>query len=213
MNIGIFDTGNGGLFVKKLLQKAFLDHKFIRVADPANAPYGSRSNTEIVQLSDIAIQPLLANCQIIVIACNTVTAVAIDKLREKYPNTRFVGYEPMMKPATQNSQSKHLTVLATVATLRNSQVFKQLSTSDNYQVDYTDTTNWARLIDQDDVDSIDLAEVEASYRAGSDSILIGCTHYIALIDRLTHLMPNATIYEPTPAIINVIRRQVDELQQ
>ena len=115
MEIGIFDTGTGGELVAKRLKKLLPQHSYITAIDREHAPYGNRSPEEIIMLTDAAIQPLLS-CDIIVLACNTATAISIQPLQQHYPSVHFVGFEPMVKPAAALTKSRHITLLATNAT-------------------------------------------------------------------------------------------------
>ena len=200
MQIGVFDTGSGGKFVTEKLQLLFPDISFTVINDQEYAPYGDRSTEEIIKLTDQAIQPIL-NTDIIILACNTATTAAINTLRDRYPVKPFIGIEPMIKPACQNTKTDHITLLATKATNSSSRtklLIKQHAK--DTRIDKINTTNWAKLIDNNLADTIDLSAVGKSVATGSDSIIIGCTHYIALIPKLKTLFPETTIYEPTDAI-------------
>ena len=95
MKIGVFDTGTGGKLVAKRLEKLMPQHLYITAIDREHAPYGNRSPEEIITLTDAAIQPLLS-CSIIILACNTATTIAIQPLRQRYPDVRFIGFEPRL---------------------------------------------------------------------------------------------------------------------
>lgn len=212
MKLGVFDSGHGGELVADKLRRLLPEHDYTVANDLTNAPYGERSYAEIRQLTEEAIQPLL-DCDIIVIACNTATAAAIEHLRAKYPNKTFVGFEPMIKPAAAITKSGHITLLATKATAYGSRT-EQLIT--NYAphtiVDRPTTFGWARSVDEHRAENIKLHEVEKSVAAGSDTIIIGCTHYIALIPRLKTLFPNVAILEPTDAVAKQITRLIGAQQ-
>ncbi len=214
MNVGVFDSGSGGRFVVEKLKQLLPQHNYVRVADTAHAPYGERSYDEIMRLTDAAIQPLLRTCPIIVLACNTATAATIDVLREKYPSTVFVGFEPMIKSAATQSRSRHMTLLATHATQyapRTEQLIARYAPE--CIIDRPNTSGWARSIDEGHTQDIDVTEVKDSIERGSDSIIIGCTHYIALMERLQELAPHAVLYEPTEAVAREISRRAGELPQ
>ncbi len=199
MNIGIFDSGHGGTLVAEKLEILLPEYNYLVVSDPAHAPYGERSYEEIRQLTEAAIQPLLASCSLIVLACNTATVAAINFLREKYPATEFVGFEPMIKPAAEWTQTHHFTLLATHATAhapRTEELIKQFAPT--MTIDTPDTVGWAKAIDSKESGAINISEVAESVKNGSDSIIIGCTHYIALQPRLEAL--GVTVLEPTEAI-------------
>jgi len=103
--IGIFDSGVGGLTVWRAVKERLPEESIIYFADQFNCPYGNKSKDEIRTMTNNCVKYLLdQQCKLIVIACNTATAVVIDQLREKYPDILFVGLEPAVKPAALNTQ-------------------------------------------------------------------------------------------------------------
>ena len=206
MKIGIFDTGTGGKLVAKGLKKLLPQHSYITAIDREHAPYGNRSPEEIITLTDAAIQPLLS-CDIIVIACNTATTNAIGSLRQRYPDVCFIGFEPMIKSAVILTKSHHITMLATNATKHSQRLRALISEyAAGIHIDTPDTRTWARMIDQGLTDDIALGEVATSVAHGSDIIILGCTHYLALEKRLSHQFPHCLIIEPT---VNIAKRISD----
>ncbi|QJU07314.1 hypothetical protein FBF29_01180 [Candidatus Saccharibacteria bacterium oral taxon 488] len=206
MKIGIFDTGTGGKLVAKRLKKLLPQHSYITAIDREHAPYGNRSPEEIITLTDAAIQPLLS-CDIIVIACNTATTNAIGSLRQRYPDVCFIGFEPMIKSAVILTKSHHITMLATNATKHSQRLRALISEyAAGIHIDTPDTRTWARMIDQGLTDDIALGEVATSVAHGSDIIILGCTHYLALEKRLSHQFPHCLIIEPT---VNIAKRISD----
>lgn len=116
--IGIFDSGVGGLSVYMHLKQQLPDEYFLYYADTLNVPYGPRSSSEIQQLTLIAVDWLVASgCKLVVIACNSASAYALELARAKYPNLPIVGLVPALKPAVLETSSKSVAVLATKATL------------------------------------------------------------------------------------------------
>ena len=200
MKIGVFDTGTGGELVAKRLKKLLPQHSYITAIDREHAPYGNRSSEEIITLTDTAIQPLLS-CSIIILACNTATTIAIQPLRQRYSDVRFIGFEPMIKPAATLTKSRHITLLATNATKHSQRLRALISEyATGVRIDTPDTRAWAQMIDQGLADDIVLDEVSASVADGSDVIVLGCTHYLALKMRLQRLFPQCRILEPTAII-------------
>lgn len=209
MRVGIFDSGRGGEFIANGLRALLQQHEYIVVNDRAHVPYGSRSNAEVLQLTDVAIQPLLARCPIVVIACNTATMASIQTLRERYPNTKFVGIEPMIKPASLLSKTRHCTMLATPLTLKSERYQSLIALyGDGLIVDEPSASGWAAAIEFDEVSLIDYSGVASSIKSGSDTIILACTHYIALKKVLSELFPTVTLLEPTEAIAKQITRLV-----
>ena len=212
MNIGIFDSGTGGTLVAKQLERLVPEHTYLVVDDKQHAPYGERSLDEVALLTDVAIQPLIKKCSMIVIACNTSTAACIDQLRRDYPSIRFVGFEPMIKQAALVSKNRHFTLLATKATASSPRTKSLIERfAPDYLVDIPATSGWATAVDNASQDSIDLSEVNKSIENGSDTIIIGCTHYSALSDRISLLHPHVAILDPTEAVSRQIKRLADDM--
>ena len=115
--VGFFDSGIGGTCILRAFRKLCPDVETVYIADSKNCPYGNKPAEEIVRLSEANVKKLLKKgCKMIVIACNTATAAAIDYLRAKYPEVPFVGLEPALKPAALRSKTGVVGVLATAGT-------------------------------------------------------------------------------------------------
>ncbi len=208
MKIGVFDSGRGGEAVAKKLQELLPLAEIVTVNDRRHVPYGGRPAQKIITLADAAIQPLLdGSFDTIVIACNTATVVAIEWLRRTYPSQNFVGLEPMIKPAAQQTKTGIIAVLATPATLasNNYSKLKHLY-AQNVTVIEPDCSTWAGHIKAGTQSHIDLeATLRPLISAGVDTIVLGCTHYHWLekdIEKITG--PEIEILEPTDAIRNRI---------
>jgi len=204
MKIGVFDSGIGGKSVADSLRVAYPDAGIVYVDDRAHVPYGSRSHEEIIRLTDAAIQPLLQQrCDVIVLACNTATVAAIEFLREKYPTTPFVGLEPMVKPAVAMSSTGVIAICATPYTLR-SERYENLK--NKYATGITviepDCSDWAAMIEHNQVDDAKIAQVvEDACDAGADVIVLACTHYHWIKEKITELSRGrAMVIDPSDAI-------------
>ena len=116
--IGIYDSGFGGLTVWREVRRALPGESLVYLGDGKNCPYGSRPEEEVRSLADDAVGELVAaGCKLIVVACNTATAAAIDFLRTKYAPLPIVGMEPAVKPACLHTRSGVVGVLATERSL------------------------------------------------------------------------------------------------
>ena len=116
--IGVFDSGLGGLTVWREVRRALPAESLVYLGDGKNCPYGSRPREEVRRLADEAVAFLVAQgCKLVVVACNTATAAAIDFLREKYAPMPIVGMEPAVKPACLATRSGVVGVLATERSL------------------------------------------------------------------------------------------------
>lgn len=209
MRIGVFDSGIGGEAVAANLAAAFKDATILTANDREHVPYGVRPNDEIISLTDTALQPLLtAQCDVIVIACNTATAAAIDFLRKKYPNQKFIGLEPMVKAAPSLSKSGVIAICATPATLRSERYMraKELYASDITVVE-PDCSDWARLIEDNDMNQQIISEdIRECLESNADVIVLGCTHYHWIKEDILELVNGqAIVLEPTDAIVRRIK--------
>lgn len=125
--IGFFDSGVGGISVLKKAMEILPHEDFIYFGDSRNAPYGDKDVETIKGLSFHAVDFLLSmNCKSIVVACNTATSVAIEEMREKYPDLPIIGIEPALKVAIDHTTDGKILVLATNRTLLEKK-FKNLS--------------------------------------------------------------------------------------
>jgi len=204
MKIGVFDSGIGGKTVADRLQADYPSDEVVYVDDHKNVPYGSRSQAEIIRLTDTAIQPLLMQeCDVIVLACNTATAAAVETLKEKYPHTPFVGLEPMVKPAASLTQSGIIAICATPFTLNSG---RYASLKENYAADITiiepDCSDWASLIESNLTDTQAIANtINEVCVAGADVIVLACTHYHWIKEEIIKIANGrAQVIDPSEAI-------------
>ena len=211
VKIGVFDSGIGGQSVAARLQELFPTAEVIFVSDHSNVPYGTKSPDEIRSLTDAAIQPLLADkCDAIVIACNTATTNAIDYLRASYPAMHFVGLEPMVKPAAAITKTKTIGVLATPMTLASDKYHRlKQQWAAGVTVIEPDCSDWATLIEEGHGDTIAVDSVVEDLKSQHvDVIVLGCTHYHWIKDRIQAVAGDTiAVLEPSDAI----RARLDSL--
>lgn len=182
--IGLFDSGMGGLSVFNEIRAALPEESLIFFGDGVRCPYGSRPEAEVLQFTAEAVERLIAEgCKLIVIACNTATAVAIDYLRAHYPQIPFVGLEPAVKPAALTTQTGVVAVLATQRSLEG-RLFMQTSAkyADNVQILKRVGEGFVEIVEQGAEETAQAemavrAVVEPIIEAGADKIVLGCTHY------------------------------------
>lgn len=214
--IGIFDSGAGGLTVLTELVKIMPNERYIYFADTANCPYGSKPAEEIIHLSDRITQFLLSKgCKVVVVACNTATAAAIDHLRSSY-NIPFIGMEPAIKPASQNTKTKSIGVLATAGTFKGR---LYIETSRKYAADvnvcYQVGEGLVELVESGKADSTEAEQllhryVDPMVDCNIDHLVLGCTHYPFLKSTLEKILPsNITIVDPAPAVALQTKRVAD----
>lgn len=184
--IGIFDSGVGGLSVLRHIRIDLPHEHLLYFADSGYAPYGERSETEIVERTLAIAQFLLAQgAKALVVACNTATAAAISALRRHYPSLIVVGIEPGLKPAAQQSRSRQVGVLATRATLASARfiaLHDQLSAATGVRFHNAACIGLADQIEQGALTAAPTAQLLQGHlktllAQQIDTLVLGCTHY------------------------------------
>jgi glutamate racemase len=214
--IGVFDSGVGGLSVLRALRRAGPTLPLAYLADSAHAPYGERDPAFVVERSLRIAERLIAMgaCGLVV-ACNTATAVAVQALRERWPELAIVGVEPGLKPAVAASRNGRIGVLATRGTLA-SDKFRRLRDAqpDGVCIVPRACPGLARLIEQGDLRSAELLDaVEAHCAAlrqeAVDTVVLGCTHYAFVHDAIQSAMgPEVRIIDTAEAVARHALRRV-----
>lgn len=211
--IGIFDSGVGGLSVWKEIEQLLPNESIIYYADSANCPYGSKSNEEIIELSKKIVDFFISkNVKLIVLACNTATASAIDYLRANY-DIPFVGMEPAVKPAASNSKNGVIGVLATEGTF-NGRLFNETTEkwASGVKVEIQIGKGFVELVENGDLYSSNALEVirqslKPLMDKGIDQLVLACTHYPFLIEGIKSILNNSEleIINPAPAVAKQVQ--------
>lgn len=215
--LGVFDSGVGGLSVWRELLKELPYSDFIYFSDNAFCPYGSRTQDEITRRVSKAVDFLLKkDVSIIVIACNTATAAAIETLRKNY-RIPFIGMEPAVKPAAIHSVSGVIGVLATQATLKGKLYNNTLEHfASDVKVIQKVGAGLVEAVEHDQTDSPHTLELLKTYimpmvEAGADHIVLGCTHYPFLAEQIRVLTGGTVaIVDPAPAVARHTRNIMTE---
>jgi glutamate racemase len=206
--IGIFDSGVGGLSVWRQVVHHLPDESVIYLADQAHVPYGQRSAQEIrAYCSEIAAELIAMGCKAIVVACNTASAVALEHLRQAFPQLPIVGLEPAVKPAVELTRSGVVGVMATPATFQ----------GELYRATVGRWAGDVKVVEQVCIglaDLVEMGELEGErcdallqsflnpmLAAGADTIVLGCTHYPLVIEAIRRLVgPAFAVLDPAPAV-------------
>lgn len=204
MKLGVFDSGIGGRAVAAALHASFPEAELIVVNDHKNVPYGSKPPEQILALTDAAIQPLLsAHCDIIILACNSASAAAIEELRRRYPSEAFIGLEPMVKPAAALTKTGIIAVCATPATLASARYHRLVQTyGQDIRIIEPDCSQWATMIENNKVNRTQIEEtIDRCCDEGADVIVLACTHYHWIKDLISQIAAGrAIVIEPSEAI-------------
>lgn len=198
--IGIFDSGIGGTTTLNEIKKLLPNEDFIYYADSKNNPYGSKSTEELYSIVKNIVDYLIKKeVKLIVIACNTATTKCINKLRENYKNIPFIGTEPAIKVACDNNY-KNTLVLATPGTIKSERtqelVNKNKKTNQNiYLLSCDYLANAIERNDSNEIDSLLYKYLTPYKDKNIDSIVLGCTHYPLIKDKIQSYFKDAVIID------------------
>jgi glutamate racemase len=214
VKIGVFDSGIGGLSVANAIEKALPNAKIIFVNDHKNCPYGTKSPDLLFKL----VVPILTDlvqqgCQVIVIACNTVTTTIISQLRQIIP-VPLIGMEPMVKPAALKTKSGVIAVCATPTTLASKRyAWLKKTYAKNVKVIEPDCSDWTLMIETNHVDSQKIHnEIDAACNQSADVIVLGCTHYHWIQDIIKkEAARRAIVLQPEKPVIKQLKRVIEQL--
>lgn len=207
--IGIFDSGMGGLSVWREARRLLPEESIVYLADGKNCPYGDRSPEEIARYTREAVEELIRRgVKLIIVACNTATAVAIEYLRGHY-DIPFVGMEPAVKPAALGTKSGTIGILATRAALAGD-LF--LSTSAKYaeRVEILSVVGegFVEAVEEgreEEPETLEMVRrtLEPVIAAGADHLVLGCTHYPFLEGAIRKVIGSrdVTIVNPASAVV------------
>lgn len=189
MNIGVFDSGLGGLTILKSLLKKLPQYNYVYLGDNARVPYGNRSPETIYQFTKEAVDFLFKkNCQLIIIACNTSTSTSLRKIQQEYlpqfyPDRKVLG---VIKPAIEELEKrkfKKIGIIGTKATIRSEafvhEIKKVLPNTQIYQqscpllVPYIEDSGRNKKI----LELILEEYLKNLKNQKIDSLVLACTHY------------------------------------
>lgn len=213
--IGIFDSGVGGISVLRHIHALLPHEDLLYVADSRYAPYGTKTPEEIqFRCFEIADFLMAQGVKAIVVACNTATAAAIDKMREKY-SVPIIGMEPAIKPAAEASRNGVVGVLATVGTLKSAQFAALLeSYGRNVNVVTQGCIGLVECIERGELHSAATRQLLKTYcqpllEEGADTIVLGCTHYPFVTSLIQQIVgENVTLIDTGAAVANHLQKRL-----
>ena len=205
--IGVFDSGIGGVTVLRELIRILPNEDYLYYSDTINNPYGDKTNEEIINISDDIVNKLInMGCKIIVIACNTASAISKEYLRNKY-NVPIIAIEPAYKSVNDESTL----VMATNATI-NSDKFKILfNTYDNHNTILLSCSGLADLIEEGNKDKIiNYLEDKIGKYKGVKNVVLGCTHYPLIKEEITKVLGPVNFYDGSVGVSKHTKEVLEE---
>ncbi len=203
--IGIFDSGLGGLTVYKEIRKLLPDYDYLYLGDSARTPYGTRSFETIYHYTQQGVEKLWdLGCPLIILACNTASAKALRSIQqkdlvEKYPDRRVLGViRPSVEVVGEASKTRKIGLFGTTGTVR----------SESYKMEFDKLfpdlelfqeacPMWVPLVENNEIDTPAAdyfvkrhVEHLLGKNADIDTIILACTHYPMLVDKIKQYLPD-----------------------
>jgi glutamate racemase len=197
--IGVFDSGIGGLTVVKALRDRLPNESILYLGDTARVPYGPKSPDTVRRYAlELAHMLMRKNTKALVVACNTVSSVALPLLTRKFSVPVIGVIDPGAQAALQATRNRHVGVIGTRATIRSGAYEKALRATDSgvhvssHACPLLVPLIEEGLLDDDVTDRIIARYLEPLLAGGIDTLVLGCTHYPLL----------------SPAIARVLGREI-----
>lgn len=218
--IGIFDSGMGGLTVAHAVTKLLPNESIIYFGDTAHAPWGDKSAAAIQAYSiKICDMLLKQNCKLILIACNSASAVAYELVREYLGRTLIVVdvIDPMIDHLAQNYIDKTIGLIGTKQTI-NSNIYKKKldELGINIQLNTLATPLLVPLIEEGFIDQMIMTDAIKTYLKESslrnlDALVLGCTHYPLIKQQIKHFYGDSTaIVDSTDIVAEAVKNRLKE---
>ncbi|MDD4902203.1 MAG: glutamate racemase [Patescibacteria group bacterium] len=199
--IGVFDSGVGGLTVLKSLLKHLPDYDYVYLGDNARTPYGNKTKAEVYEYTRQAVDFLFSHgCDIIIVACNTASALALRKIQQeylphKYPGKKVLGVvRPMAEAIAANKKFKRVGVIGTKATIKSKIYPVEIKAlNPGLKIFCQSAPLLVPLIESGWNDPKEVKETLEKYlaplkKSKIDLLVLGCTHYPFLEKQICQLM-------------------------
>lgn len=210
--IGIFDSGIGGVTVFREILKELPNYSYLYYSDSKNNPYGDKSKEELIRITENIVNELIhQGCSIIVIACNTASAICRDYLRNKF-DVPIVAIEPAYKMVYDtNFQGKTL-VLATKGTLESEKFQELYHKYDNHQTILYECVGLADLIEANKKEEIDVyLKKHLIPFQDVQNVVLGCTHYPLIQDEIAKILGQVRFYDGSLGLVRELIRIVQSI--
>lgn len=208
--IGFFDSGLGGLTSVQELHEKLPNEKVIYVGDTARTPYGSKSPDTIREFAGQIVDYLVSkNVKMIIIACNTVTAMALSYLREQHPDVPIYGViGPTVRKVVADG-CKRVGIIATKATIASGVYSEKLKELDpEIETSSLACPAFVPLIEEGFTNTEIMEKTVAYYmdewveNNDFDNLILGCTHYPLLTHHINKLYPKLKLYSSSAEVVN-----------
>ena len=215
--IAFFDSGVGGLTVFEKVKKLLPQENYLYFGDTKNMPYGEKTEEQLIEFADKIFKFFeKKNAKAVVIACNTCSAVAYEKLKDNYSFKIYPIIQSVCSTLAKLDVKK-LCVIATPATIKSHTYSKEIAKyNPDMQVIEIPAPNWVRIVEEHRINqpqSIEqvkeILEIAQSY--SPDKIVLACTHYPYLMSVLKKFMPEDKFIDPSVYFAQNIKDDLSNL--
>ena len=208
--IGIFDSGIGGVTVLKEIIKLLPNYHYYYYSDSFNNPYGDKTKDELLLITKNIVQQLIdKGCKIIVIACNTASAICKDFLRDNF-DVPIIAIEPAIKQVFDNSPKGKTLVMATKGTIESEKFLKLYHSFSNDNMVIGAFPGLADLIEQDRKEDL------KTYLKGNlqynniKNVVLGCTHYTLKKNEIKEILGDVNFFVGSVGVAKRVKQVVFE---
>ena len=214
--IGVFDSGLGGLTVLNAICAANDGLSIVYFGDTARVPYGSRTPDTILHYARQDVRFLLSKgVEAIIVACGTVSAIALKTLQKEFPIPIIGVIEPACRAAAAITKTEHICVIGTHATV-NSNAYSTCLNGLNpgFRISGVECPLFVPLIENgfredDPITKLTVERYLSPIRdTDADTLILGCTHYPFLIDAIKQELPGVHLIDIGVALSEAVRREL-----
>ncbi|HVT01544.1 MAG TPA: glutamate racemase [Patescibacteria group bacterium] len=212
--IGIFDSGVGGLSVFQEVTKLLPNEPVVYFADQANVPYGNKTESELQNLVENALNFFLKkNVKMVILACNTASVYTLEHLRAKF-DIPIIGTVPVVKTLAENTKTGRVAILSTPATADSPYLAALINqfASDKHVV-ILGQTGLEKFVEEGDIDNPEIEKILNEHLSplitseNIDAVALSCTHYPFLRERIEEVVgKNVKVYDSGGAIARHAKR-------
>ena len=194
-NVLLIDSGSGGVNILKECVRVCPYCNYLLYCDHENLPYGKKSKAELIAITEKNLRKIFSffKFEIVIFACNTLTATCIDEMRERYKDITFIGTVPAIKPALNEFEEKDILLIATKTTIKNNKLIGKYRDS---KMKFKALNALAPLIDEH-LDELDMLCPYLKWQLSGNfkALVLGCTHYTAVEKIIKEIKPNIKVYD------------------
>ncbi len=211
--VGVFDSGLGGVYTLKALQEAYPDIAFVFYADQAHMPYGIKTKPQLLTYGIEAMTFFKQQgCQVVVVACNTMSSVALSNLQALFDDMTIIG--TILPTVSQLKKPNKVLVCATNVTVQ-SGAYKQaiLSYFPHAQVDDCAASILVPMVENNAYVQKEIETLFKPFDQDYDVIVLGCTHFPVMKEIIQSYFPNSCLIDSTKPLVEALVPMLETLQR